>query len=213
MNKNASASNDLVASLGSVKDLTLPASELLFKVQIIEKLAFKMLSPDNLQNFMTIKTSLVEITILMMNLGWREAQEEMLKILTQGIFVEKLENSVLQKGTERLEEIVFLPYLTIPDKIEFQLYFEGVRENEEIHEAMFEAMSGKMLLKDQILHYKPMIASCVERQIAGKPSPLTEDDVEILKSFVILVLEGDDIASMPFATLSAYFTSSKGLLE
>ena len=44
---------------------------------------------------MTIKTSLVEITILMMNLGWREAQEEMLKILTQGIFVEKLENSVL----------------------------------------------------------------------------------------------------------------------
>ena len=58
-----------------------------------------------------------------------------------------------------------------------------------------------------------MIASCVEREIAGKPSPLTEDDVEILKSFVILVLEGDDIASMPFATLSAYFTSSKGLLE
>jgi hypothetical protein len=68
-----------------------------------------MLTPDNLQNFMTIKTSLVEITILMMNLGWHEAQEEMLKILTQGIFVEKLTNPVLQKGTDRLEEIVFLP--------------------------------------------------------------------------------------------------------
>jgi len=32
MNKNANASNDLVRSLGSVKDLTLPAGELLLKV-------------------------------------------------------------------------------------------------------------------------------------------------------------------------------------
>ena len=33
-------------------------------------------------------------------------------------------------------------------KIDFELYFSAVRENEEIHEAIFEAMSGKMLLKD-----------------------------------------------------------------
>lgn len=33
-----------------------------------------------------------------------------------------------------------------------------------------------------------MIAACIESQISAKPSPLTEDDVEILKSFVILVL-------------------------
>lgn len=31
---------------------------------------------------MLIKTSLVESTILMMNLGWVEVEEEMLKILT-----------------------------------------------------------------------------------------------------------------------------------
>ena len=34
------------------------------------------------------------------------------------------------------------------NKIDFEEYFNGVRENDEIHEAMFEAMSGKMLLKD-----------------------------------------------------------------
>ena len=53
---------------------------------------------------------------------------------------------------------------------------------------MFEAMSSKMLLRDQIKHYMPTISFCLDNQLQDKPSPLSEDDVEILKSFVILVL-------------------------
>ena len=68
---------------------------MLLKLQIKEKLAIKMLSQDDLKHFMTIKTNLVESTILMMNLGWVEAESEMLKILQQGIFIEKLPNEVL----------------------------------------------------------------------------------------------------------------------
>lgn len=34
------------------------------------------------------------------------------------------------------------------NKIDYELYFDAVRENESIHNAIFEAMSGKMLLKD-----------------------------------------------------------------
>ena len=192
-----------------------------------------MLSQDDLKHFMTIKSSLVESTILMMNLGWVEAEPEMLKILSEGIFVDKLANPVLQKGTDRLEEIVFMPELSIPDqieqeqyldclaseksakalKIDFETYFSLVRENDEIHEAMFEAMSGKMLLKDQIKHYTPMISFCVDNQIRNRPSPLSEDDVEILKSFVILVLQNsDEMASFSLDTVTGYFTAAKGLL-
>lgn len=54
-----------------------------------------MLSAEDLKHFMAIKTSLCESTILMMNLGWTEAEPEMIKILTQGIFVEKLASAVL----------------------------------------------------------------------------------------------------------------------
>ena len=54
-----------------------------------------MLSPDDLKQFMTIKMSLLQITIFMMNLGWVEAEEEMLKILTKGIFIDKLASPVL----------------------------------------------------------------------------------------------------------------------
>lgn len=178
---------------------------------------------------MSIKGSLVESTILMMNLGWLEAEAEMLKILTEGIFVEKLASPVLQKGTDRLEEIVFMPELSIPEpigqseflrnvksgrtKIEFEMYFSAVKENEEISAAMFEAMSGKMLLKDQIKHYTPIISFCIDNQIKGKPSPLSEDDVEVLKSFVILVLQNvEEMTSYSLDTLTGYFTAAKGLL-
>ena len=44
-------------------------------------MALKVLTKENLDNFMAIKTNLVESTILMMNLGWVEAEQEMLKIL------------------------------------------------------------------------------------------------------------------------------------
>ena len=41
---------------------------------------------------------------------------------------------------------------------------------------------------------------------------MMEDDVEILKSFVILVLQSDDVATMPLDILVGYFTAAKGLL-
>ena len=76
-------------------------------------MALKVLSSENLKHFMTIKTCLVECTILSMNLESvgvsAMAQTEMLKILTDCIFVDKLPNPVLQDGTDKLEEIVFLP--------------------------------------------------------------------------------------------------------
>ena len=87
----------------------MPTGELLLKIQIKEKLAFKMLAPEDLAHFMAIKTSLVDSTILMMNLGWTQAEPEMHKILAQGIFVDKLANPVLQKSTDELEEICFKP--------------------------------------------------------------------------------------------------------
>ena len=79
--------------------------------------------------------------------------------------MDKLASPVLQQGTDKLEEIVFMPELSIPEtlrdqdqyfakekagdiKITFNSFFEAVHENEEIHEALFETMSGKMLLKD-----------------------------------------------------------------
>ena len=57
-----------------------------------------------------------------------------------------------------------------------------------------------------------MMASSIEAASTGQPSPLTEDDVEILKSFVILVLQGDQIASMNLHVLVGYFTAVKALL-
>ena len=111
----------------------------------------------------------------MVNLGWTDAEPELELIMTQGIFVELQTNPVLQKSTDRLEEIVFRPHLSLVEafdnvkdakgKIDFELYFDAVRENESIHNVIFEAMSGKMLLKDQITHYAPVIAACIESQI------------------------------------------------
>ena len=34
------------------------------------------------------------------------------------------------------------------NKVNFELYFAALRDNEDVHESLFEAMSGKMLLKD-----------------------------------------------------------------
>lgn len=62
---------------------------------------------------------------------------------------------------ESIEQAEYLKGET-SKKIDFEMYFELVRENDDIHEAMFEAMSGKMLLKDQIKYYTPMISFCVE---------------------------------------------------
>ena len=95
LNKHKDESKELTQTHGSVQELTIPGGDLLLKLQIKEKLAIKMLSQDDLKHFMTIKTNLVESTILMMNLGWVEAESEMLKILQQGIFIEKLPNEVL----------------------------------------------------------------------------------------------------------------------
>lgn len=58
-----------------------------------------------------------------------------------------------------------------------------------------------------------MISSCIDKQILGKPSPLSEDDVEILKSFVIMVLQGDEMAGTTLDVLVGYFTAAKGLLK
>ena len=57
-----------------------------------------------------------------------------------------------------------------------------------------------------------MISVCITQQSAGEPSPLSEDDLEILKSFVILVLQGEDIAQMPHEIIVGYFSAAKGLL-
>ena len=100
------------------------AGDLLLKLQVKEKLAFKMLSPEDLKHFMTIKSTLLETTILMMNLGWIEAENELHKILTQGIFIDKLTNPVLQKGTDILEEIVFMPELSIPISVDYGQYLQ-----------------------------------------------------------------------------------------
>lgn len=81
----------------------LAGGELLQKIQIKEKLALKMLSPDDLKQFMSIKLCLLESTIFWMNLGAEEAQQEMLSILTKGIFVDKLASPVLQAATDKLE--------------------------------------------------------------------------------------------------------------
>ena len=113
MNKHEAEARDIVECHGSVERLILQTGHLLVKIQMKEKLALKMLSPDDLKQFMAIKTSLLDSTILMVNLGWTDAELELELLLTQGIFVEKLANAILQKGTERLEEIVFRPHLSI----------------------------------------------------------------------------------------------------
>lgn len=59
--------------------------------------------------------------------------------------------------------MVYLPETAIPEKVKFELYFDAVRENEEIHAAMTDTMSDKMLLKDEIVHYKTLIATCIDR--------------------------------------------------
>ena len=71
LNKNKNEASELVTNSGSELGLSQNAGELLLKLQMKEKLALKMLSPDDLKHFMTIKTSLLEATILMMNLGWQ----------------------------------------------------------------------------------------------------------------------------------------------
>lgn len=170
MNKNGAQTKLMLEALNKVDSLIMQTGTLLVKVQMKEKLALKMLSPEDLKQFMAIKTSLLDATILMINLGWTDAEPELQLILTQGIFVDKLASPVLQKGTDRLEEIVFRPQLSLIEaeisdgksKLDYELYFDAVRDNEGIHEAIFDAMSGKMLLKDQIEHYAPMIASCIE---------------------------------------------------
>lgn len=156
MNKHEDEARELVELKGNVSGMILSTGQLLIKIQMKEKLALKMLSPDDLKQFMAIKTSLLDSTILMVNLGWTDAEPELELLLTQGIFVDKLANAVLQKGTDRLEEIVFRPQSSIvealvaggPNKIDYELYFDAVRDNEAVHDAIFETMSGKMLLKD-----------------------------------------------------------------
>mmetsp|Transcript_117 Transcript_117/g.173 ORF Transcript_117/g.173 Transcript_117/m.173 type:complete len:165 (+) Transcript_117:2131-2625(+) len=160
----------MVETFVKLDSVILQTGTLLVKIQMKEKLALKMLSADDLKQFMTIKTALLDATVLMINLGWTDAEPELQLILTQGIFVDKLASAALQKGTDRLEEIVFGPHVSLVEaeidggksKIDYELYFDAVRDNEAIHEAIFEAMSGKMLLKDQITHYAPMIAACIE---------------------------------------------------
>ena len=109
MNKNRAQTKLMLEALDKADSLVLQTGTLLVKVQMKEKLALKMLSADDLKQFMSIKTSLLDATILMINLGWTDAEPELQLILTQGIFVDKLASPVLQQGTDRLEEIVFRP--------------------------------------------------------------------------------------------------------
>ena len=58
----------------------------------------------------------------------------------------------------------------------------------------------------------PMITFNIQKANKEMPSSLSEDDIEILKSFFLLVLQGDDAADMPLDMLLGYYSACKGLL-
>ena len=70
-------------------------------------------------------------------------------------------------------------------------------------------MSVKMLQRDQIIRFKDLISICIEKQSKGQASPVTLDDVEMIKSFVIMMLEDKDQTPLSLAALSAYFVAVK----
>ena len=66
-----------------------------------------------------------------------------------------------------------------------------------------------MLQRDQIIRFKDLISICIEKQSKGQASPVTQDDVEMIKSFVIMMLEEKDQTPLSLAALSAYFVAVK----
>ena len=64
------------------------------------------------------------------------------------------------------------------------------------------------------MQFKDLISICIEKQAKGQASPVTLDDVEMIKSFVIMVLQDKASAkTLSFASLAAYFTAVKVLLK
>ena len=80
-----------------------------------------MLSKEDLENFATIKTCLVECTVLSVNLGWDSITAEFNKMLSDAILVPQKENT--EHTQEALEQITFLPETSFPEKIDFSTYF------------------------------------------------------------------------------------------
>ena len=58
-----------------------------------EQFAKKMLSKEDLENFATIKVSLVECAVLSVNLGWDSITAEFNKMLSEAILVPQKESS------------------------------------------------------------------------------------------------------------------------
>ena len=71
----------------ALDEITLPAGDLLIKMQKKEQLAFKMLTKEDLKKFSTIKTCLVESTVLAVNLGWDSITAEFNKMLGEAILL------------------------------------------------------------------------------------------------------------------------------
>ena len=67
--------------------ITLPAGDLLIKIQKKEVLAIKMLSKEDLIKFQTIKICLAESTVLAVNLGWESITKEFNRMLSEAILV------------------------------------------------------------------------------------------------------------------------------
>lgn len=80
-----------------------------------------MLSKQDLENFATIKTCLVECAVLSVNLGWDSITAEFNKMLSDAILVPQNENT--ESAHESLEQITFLPETSFPDKVDFSTYF------------------------------------------------------------------------------------------
>ena len=38
------------------------------------------------------------------------------------------------------------------------------------------------------MQFKDLISACIEKQVRGEPAPITEDDVAMIQSFIIMVL-------------------------
>ena len=89
-------------------------------------------------------------------------------------------------------------------------------KSDNLHQLIFGDMSVKMLQRDEIVQFKDLISICIEKQVTGKASPLTKDDVDMIKSYIIEVL-GDKTstktAKLSFASLSAYFVAVKMLIK
>lgn len=174
-----------------------------------EVMASKMLKPEDLEKFQTIKKQLVNALVLQVTAGFGQALPELTFMIENCLFRKQPDTILLIANADQAMELAILdPAVAFSKQLDFAFYFQKLQQDEALKSKVFNTVSVKMLSPSSIQRYSALIDKTVKKTVNKQPSVLTSEDVDKIRDLVVSALRNEADAS----TKTAYFESLQELI-